>query len=346
MPLRENITQLLKKEILDYFKSMIGIILGIFGILITIGFGIYSVVIYKKTRKTVSLEFENKECYSLFRDDVNRLNIELSYNKKPITNTLILLKARLRNNGHIDIDKNRIYNPLKVISSSDFQWLETTITSKPNGGLATVEILDSQIIQINWDLLKKDEFIELEALSETNESEPLGEEKALEFYNNLKFDFRITDLSSIHKEKQITSKARRRNFTTKLAKLTGTAAMVLGCIVLFNELFPEYSFLPESREVSFLMEKDSMEQTGYISSNNPNQLKLKMLEPMYEEKLMISEFNIKYKLKGIHETTPNAKRSFVNLIFSIVYIVLGTILLVLQFWIKRKMKRTNSPDFD
>jgi hypothetical protein len=227
---------------------MIGTILGIVVILITIGFGIYSVVIYKKSRKTVNLEFENKECYSLFRDDVNRLNIELTYNKKPITNTLILLKARLKNNGQVDIDKNRIYNPLKVISNSDFKWLEATITSKPDGASASIEIIDSYNIQINWDLLKKDEFIDIEALSETTENKELGEEKSVVFYNNLKFDYRITDLSSIRKEKQVTSSTRRHNYIMKLAKFTGIATIIFGSVFLFFEIFPKYSFFQKIRK--------------------------------------------------------------------------------------------------
>lgn len=283
---------------------MIGVILGILGILITIGFGIYSVMVYKKSKKSVNLEFENKECYSLFKDDVNRLNIELSYNKKPITNTLILLKARLRNNGQVDIDKNRIYNPLKIISNSDFQWLEATITSKPDGVAASIDIVDSQKIQINWDLLKKDEFIELEALSETTENKKLDDEESVEFYNSLKFDYRITDLNSIHKEKQVSSKMRSHNYVSKLTKTTGFFSIILGSIFLFFEIFPKYTFLPEVQEVSYLMVKDSIDSSGYISSHKPNHIRVKIVGSDNKEYLTVSEFNSKYKLKAIDSTTP------------------------------------------
>ena len=49
--------------------------LTILGLVLTVLFGIYSIYTYRKTNKKVSMGFENKECYSLFRDDVNRLNI-------------------------------------------------------------------------------------------------------------------------------------------------------------------------------------------------------------------------------------------------------------------------------
>lgn len=319
---------------------MIGTILGIFGILITIGFGILSVVIYKKSRKNVNLEFENKECYSLFRDDVNRLNIELSYNKKPITSTLILLKARLRNNGQVDIDKNRIYNPLKVISNSDFRWLEATITSKPKGASASVEILNRQEIQINWDLLKKDEFIEIEALSETTDNKMKGEEMSVNFYNSLKFDYRITDLSLIHKEEQVLSKMISYNSLMKSVAWTGVITIVVGCILLFFNILYKYSILPETQEVAYILEKDSTEISGHISSDKPNQIKIKKLKSEDEESITVSEFNSKYKLNGIDSTAPDSKKSRSYGVTGITYIIMGSLLFFLQLLLKRKMKKS------
>jgi len=323
---------------------MIGIILGIFGIVITIGFGIYSVVIYKKSRKTVNLEFENKECYSLFRDDVNRLNIELSYNKKPITSTLILLKARLKNNGQVDIDKNRIYNPLKIISSPDFKWLEATVISKPNGASASIKIIDSHNIQVNWDLLKKDEFIDLEALSETTENKDLGGEKSLEFYNSLKFDYRITDLGPIYKEKQVTSQTRRHNFIMKLSKFYGIGAIILGVIHLSIAIFTQHSYLSETQNVAYIVQRDSTENDVYISSNKPNQIKIKFRETEVEENLTVLEFNKKYKLKGIDSTTLDTKWNPSYRVFGILFIFLGSLNFILIFLSKRGNKKAANKD--
>ena len=72
---------------------MIGIILTIVGIIISIGFGIYSIWSYRKSKRNISLEFQAKECYSLFKEDVNRLNIELILERK-IQNGVSITRIR------------------------------------------------------------------------------------------------------------------------------------------------------------------------------------------------------------------------------------------------------------
>lgn len=316
---------------------MIGTILGILGVVITLGFGGYSIWVYKKSKKNVSLEFRNKECYSLFREDVNRLNIELIYNKTTLNNTLILLKAKLINNGHVDIDKNRIYTPLKIKSSEVYNWLEATVTSAPNGAKTDIKLLNGQEVELNWDLLKQNEYIEIEALVEIVGELEKDEEKGTDFYNNLSFDYRITDLNSIQKEKQISNSNRFRSIYNKIAKILAIITILIGVIFLSFEFFPNLNFM-EKQVVSYAINKDNNELVTIIASENPNEITLTIDGNEEKKKITVKEFNELYQLKGIEKTSVDPKSSTFNRVIGIVYILMGGIL----FFLKRKKKKATN----
>lgn len=313
---------------------MIGTILGILGVVITLGFGGYSIWVYKKSKKNVSLEFRNKECYSLFSEDVNRLNIELIYNKTTLNNTLILLKAKLINNGHVDIDKNRIYTPLKIKSSDVYNWLEATVTSAPRGAKTNIELLSGQEVELNWDLLKQNEYIEIEALVEIVGKLEKDEEKGTDFYNNLSFDYRITDLNSIQKEKQISNSKRSRSIYNKVTQIMAIITVIIGVVFLSFEFFPQLNFM-EKQVVSYAINKDNNELVTLIASENPNEITLTIEGNTEKQKITVKEFNKSYQLKGIKRTSIDPKGSTLNRVIGIIYIIMGGFL----FYIKRKKKK-------
>lgn len=317
---------------------MTGTILGIIGIVLTVGFGIYSIWSYKKSRRNVSLEFQRKECYSLFRDDVNRLNIEIVYNKKPLTRTLILLKAKLLNNGQIDIDKNRIYSPLKIKSTDDFNWLETTITSNPESATTSVKLISETEIQLDWDLLKKDEFIEFEALAEVVNTDKQYLEKALDFYNGLFFDFRITDLNSIQKEKLFSNSNRQRNFLSRITKVTALAAIFLGIVFLVFGFFPNMSILGKDT-LKYRIEIKGLEKSGIIKTSKGDNVKLSLDDSKEEVILSVDQFNKMCKIKVVEKIVTDPHTTFISYTFGIVYIIMGGFLLTTNLLRNKRKKK-------
>lgn len=317
---------------------MTGTILGIIGIVLTVGFGIYSIWSYKKSRRNVSLEFQRKECYSLFRDDVNRLNIEIVYNKKPLTRTLILLKAKLLNNGQIDIDKNRIYSPLKIKSTDDFNWLETTITSNPESATTSVKLISETEIQLDWDLLKKDEFIEFEALAEVVNTDKQYLEKALDFYNGLFFDFRITDLNSIQKEKLFSNSNRQRNFLSRITKVTALAAIFLGIVFLVFGFFPNMSVIGKDT-LKYRIEIKGLEKTGIIKTSKGDNVKLSLDDSKEEVILSVDQFNKMCKIKVVEQIVTDPHTTFISYTFGIVYIIMGGFLLTTNLLRNKRKKK-------
>lgn len=323
---------------------MTGNILGGIGVLLTIIFGVYSIWTYRKSKRKVSLEFKNIQCYSLFRNDINRLNIELIYDKKTLTSELVLLKARIFNNGQIDIDKNRIFSPLKIISTKDFIWLEAKITHFPTGSTAKIEVLNSNEIQINWDLLKSNEYIEFESLIEVEKSINTDNDKTLMFHNDLTFDFRITDLNIILKEKKIPE----LSFEEKLFKnsiLISFIGIVFGIIILLNEYIPELHFLPDSKISEYTINDGKTKKSVIIDYTFNNNLILKNLNNGNDTTLSVNNFNNKFKIDKIDKIISSPRDKMVNkimgggLLFSGLFMLLAKVILKkIEVFLSRKQK--------
>jgi hypothetical protein len=318
---------------------MIGTILGILGVIITIGFGIYSIWTYKKGKRTVSLSFQKKECYSLFKDDVNRLNIELSYNSKPLTSSLILFKARIENNGQVDIDKSRVYRPLKLISSNNFLWLEARITSQPDNVRSKIEIISPSDVVMEWDLLKSQEFIEIEALVEIEVKSDKLSDDAIEFYDNLKFDYRITDLRTIQKEKP------RSNISSeRLFLFMGIFFILFG--LLSTDIVPRLNPASKYYEIyySVINNKSGKNEIFQVDALSCNELKLKYPNNNKDVKTTISKFNIDYKIVKIVNVKDDTLKNTLNKVLGYFMLLTGCFTLLLRIYVsilrkKRKKKK-------
>lgn len=316
---------------------MIGNILGVIGVILTIAFGIYSIWVYKKSKLKVNLDFKNKECYGLFRDEVNRLNIEIKYNNNPLTNPLILLKAKLINTGHLDIDKNRIYNPLKIKSTDEFKWLESRITYSPKGSTTNIKINNPNELQLDWDLLKTEESIEIEALVDVSSGSKVDFNRTNEFFNGLKFDFRITDLNHINKEKQVSKKSTISIF--RHPKLFGSIVALVGFVFTIGQFFPQLNFLPEKYNVEYKLSNENSSNHAIISAKNESKLKITPINSDKFIEMSVNDFNKKYKIEQIEKTSRDETDNFFMKILGIVYFVMGLAFLTFSFYLDNKKKK-------
>ncbi len=318
---------------------MIGNILGVIGVVLTIAFGIYSIWVYKKSKLKVSLDFKNKECYGLFRDEVNRLNIEIKYNNNPLTNPLILLKAKLINTGHLDIDKNRIYNPLKIKSTDEFKWLESRITYSPKGSTTNININNPNELQLDWDLLKTEEWIEIEALVDVSSGSKVDSNRTNEFFNSLKFDYRITDLNHINKEKQISKKS-SLSILSRHPKTVGSLVALVGLLFTICQFYPELNILPDKYNVEYKLSNENSSQHAIISAKGGNNLKIKPINSDKYIEVSVNDFNKKYKIEQIEQTSRDEMDNLFMKILGIVYFIMGLAFLAFSFYVdKRKKKR-------
>lgn len=322
---------------------MTGNILGLIGIILTIIFGIYSIWAYKKSKKKISIELKNEQCYSLFRDDVTRLNIELIYNKKTLTNPLILFKAKIINNGSVDIDKNRIFKPLKIISSKEFNWLEAKTIVQSNGSLSIINILKPNELQIEWDLLKSGEYIEFEALIEIIDRQKLSYDKTNDFYNGLKFDYRITDLNNILKENKV-PKRTIFEFLIKNVKIVASFALLLGTLLFITEYYPEIRILPVQNDIILNINNGNKNIKASIESKLNDDIQVRLSVSKGKNNISIKEFNKQYKIINIDKVRVSFYDSLINKIFGALLIICGSMLLILNFKRTQLMKRISIQD--
>ncbi len=316
---------------------MTGIILAIVGLILTLIFGIYSVRNNKKSQKKISISFEKKECYSLFKEDINRLNIDINYKGKTIDNYLILFKATITNNGNLDIDKSRIFSPLKIIIDKNFKWLETNISEITNGVNADIKNITDNILELNWDLIKKNEKIEFEALIEIPQNKEI-EEITEEFYKSISFDFRITDLNKIDKIIDSNSKEIRRKKSKQKVAVMSIIMLLFGLALFFSPEAPKYlSILPISQSIEYSLKSNDTTVSVTIKAKDSNQMQLKNKD--IDEEISISEFNKKFQIQKVNSIIDENKSKLLSRILGITYVL--TALWGLWRSLRKKKTATN-----
>lgn len=297
-------------------------IMTIAGLILGIVSAIYAVWVYRKTKRNTDLLFRKLECYTLFAPDVNRLNIDLSYNNQPIRNNLILLRGCLVNTGQVDIDKNRIFRPLKIMAEQNYKWLEARQISAPEGAATSIEIISNSEILIQWDLLKANEKIEFECLVEIEGTKAVDYNTTVEFINSLRFDSRITDLQSISRQKEEVFKTDGR-MVKFFFKVAPWFIFLFSFLFIWSSIVPDSSFgVGGSRDVRFIITDSSKtklvtlvsQQKGYVQVTDEN-----------EEcrNIAITEFNAKYRLSSIRDTKANYSSRFLSLFMGVITILVG-----------------------
>lgn len=247
---------------------MIGLIIGVLGVLLTIIFGIYPIFISKKNKKEVSLKFSKKECFSLFDNIIKRLNIEIKYNQNQCDNSLIFLKASILNSGKSDIDKNVIFEPLKIILSDNYKWLEFKVINNPSNFNVISEMKSETEIILMWDLLKKGEEIEFEALVE-DLTQKNDEFSSARFYDSISFNFRITNLNKIDKEESTKEIIYIKNWA-KTYFVLGLFYLLLGIFFLI-----EPYVLPKKYLTEYQVKYNNVVETGFIKAISNNEIEFR-----------------------------------------------------------------------
>lgn len=305
--------------------------IGVLGILLTIAFGIYSVWAYFESRKTVSLGFKKNGVFSLFKEDVNRLNIDIRYGGQSINNHLILFKGELQNNGSSDLDKSKIFKPVQIICSEKFRWLESNVIQYPKDASISLKILNSQILELGWDLLKSKEKIDFECLVETP-IDLVTNNTVEDLYASLDFDFRITDLKKIKKLSENYPKKR----TKKIMMFTGVSmaflTFVMGLFLIFAiELPDSLRFLKNKKDFEYVLKKENTVMNARIEAYSDDILYVN------DEKMNSAFFNQSYDVISI-KTKPEESFLVARKIIGLIYFLLSIYSVIMTIKIFKKTK--------
>lgn len=316
---------------------MIGTLIGIAGLILTLIFGIYTIWIAKKSKRKVSLGLEKKECYSLFKKEISRLNIDIKYGGDTIDNYLILFKGTLLNNGQTDIDKSRVYKPLQIKTKTEYEWLETNLYESPEGATVNLKKINKNTIELSWDLLKKQEKIEFESLIEIPQSIEI-EDISDDFYDSLVFDFRITDVNEIQKLSEVNQKEKKKNRAKR--KLLGMSVFTFlaGLYITFSPELPEkFSLFKTSKEIEF----ELIYKTGIVySSLKPiNTEKIEVNIDNLKEEKSVKEFNNEFRINRIKSLKITEGSILSNRLMGGSYLILSILTILLYF---KKKTTTNT----
>ncbi len=179
------------------------VVYTIAGLLATCVFGLLAIKLAVKYRHRTELTFYEENCISLFESIVQSIEgIEVSYEKKPVGQNLVLLTGCIVNTGNRDIDKSTIHKPLAIHLVSSFKWLKANIVSSSPQVNAEYDLSDPTDLVFRWDLLKPGEHLRFDALVETpsvqqNDKGRVAPARSLR--KNLSFSHRITNLGSLQK---------------------------------------------------------------------------------------------------------------------------------------------------
>lgn len=317
---------------------IIGDILAVSGILLTIVFGVYSIWAYRKTKRRISLEFLNEQCYNLFREEVNNLNIEILYKDKSINNPIILFKSRLLNSGTEDIDKSKIFKPLKITITKEFKWLEANIINQPIGCVSSILIVNDNTLKIDWDLLKQDEYIDIEAIVEIIEKDKVEGLKTLAFFNSITFDYRITDLKEINKNGGLKITNRLIRLKT-ISYVLSIFISICGVLILSsNYIAPlKRHFVP--LEPLYTIESSGKLYKCFVDKTDDGLLLISDKTNMNETKLTVKNFNDNYKIIDVSCLKERGDRNYLTKYVGILYLCGGIFLLMFfNFYISKHIK--------
>lgn len=303
---------------------------AIMGILFTVILSLVGYILTIKSKQKTRLEFKKRECYSVFNSVVEKLKIDIHYQDKKITNPLILFKGEISNTGSTDIDKQLIRKPIKLITNENYEWLEVYLLNGESETNAVVKKINQKEIAIEWDLLKKGEKVEFEALIEVKDnkdpkSDILG---ALNFYASLKFEHRITNLDKIICEDQYKTFYVIRNFRRVMFSL-GLVSLIFGLFTLSSQRFVKKYLFTSSDVTPFYELSSNKNNAVSVYTINIHSDDLIVLKDKTGKKLKssLNDFNSEYTIKKVKYTKENlSKRLY--WVYGIFFSIFGLLVLI------------------
>ena len=330
---------------------MIGTIVGIIGAILTLLFGIYSIKISRRENKQHQLSFSKVQCLSLFDSIVENIDgIEVNYKQSPINKSIILFEARIENKGFKDVDSSGIHSPLRIIIGQNFNFLECKVSDISENINASAIIVGINEIEVKWDLLKKNEFIQFTTLikevgTKTQQVEENDEKKirlSELFYDTIKFDFRITNIDKIFKASFEPQKEQQKRANVNRRWIMGGIVCLLG---LFTMIYGFYKPIISGDLVGFrLLDKSDNTQKEYDIStflDENGQMKLSSYDKEFEESMLIDDFSKNYEIVGVskHENKSHVLKYMFS-IFGLIYFLFGCYFLYSNYRKYKEIKTT------
>ena len=185
-------------------------LITIAGILVTVVFGILSVLFYiypptyliRRNRYPARITFVEHICLDLFDSIVlNIPGLRLTYNDQEVGEDIVLLNGYLVNTGWKDITQGMVEECLSLVLPTDYKWLKT-VASSPYTEVSAELASDDHELVFHTGLFRQEEYIEFTALVQVPSrkqvsSDGEGGTAAHRLRRDMSFRHRISDMQSI-----------------------------------------------------------------------------------------------------------------------------------------------------
>lgn len=304
--------------------------------IVTILIGIVPLILtYRKRKFAISSSL--LESYS-FHKKLDKINVTYTLKGRQCENAYVL-KLVLKNYGKYDIDSNVIKKPISMILPKELQWLDFAISDSENIPKATLNQINDSELLLNWELLKSGETINIETLI-INKLDSNETMTSLNVFENLTFNFRISNISTI-----------KKNYLKKTRTAIGLLRFYLalfGVMLLINSipgLFPSFNSARYLMNYNINFKGDTI--TTYSAyPKNLEEIVLYDISKYTTVRKRIKEFTnpSTFQIVKINEFNKHEKNITLsikenNKMVTVIYIILGlTFLLIFAYPFLKKWK--------
>jgi hypothetical protein len=220
-------------------------ILAILGILATIVFGVWGLVIVIRRRYPCEITYVREAYIALFDSIVKNLNeLSVLYNNTPVGQGLVLVKGAFLNTGSKDITDSMVEGKLTFSLPHGFRWMTAKVVGTSRNVSADVTIADRDLI-FTTGLFRCHEFIRFQAIAEIPLTEN-SEKKRINITEDhidkaISISHRIADTKPVKRIDLPNTQVQKRNF---LGFGSLWLAIVLTLITCLYILFTYYTGVP------------------------------------------------------------------------------------------------------
>jgi hypothetical protein len=178
----------------------IQIILAVIGVIATVIFGIWAIIVTFQSSKKVQLTFALDRCTSLLNELSRSLeNLIIQYKGKPVGDNLLLLRGYFINTGSRDISPSMVEDKIKLKIPENFEFVEIKVTECSPNLQASVSKLEKNVSEFSTGLWKVKEYFGFDALVNVQASKT-DDSPTRSLRDGINFKHRIADSSNIIRE--------------------------------------------------------------------------------------------------------------------------------------------------
>lgn len=211
----------------------VSLLLGILGVIVSVIFGLWGIYLaLRKAKYPASLTFVRDQALGLFDEVTGKIpNLKISYRESEIDHSLIFVNGFIVNDGSKDISPEMVEKNLLANVPKNYEWLECVITSKSNDLIVSSKVKDSQNLEFELGLFRRNEVFSFQAIALAKDKKSIVDIE--KFESKINWKHRIENLGKV-KKIQIPSlpKNNWKLWVNRIVGLTGSFLYILTGVLL------------------------------------------------------------------------------------------------------------------